>query len=103
MNLPSGTVSQLRACVSELIQYCKQKQITLLLVGHVTKEGHIAGPKLVEHMVDTVLYFEGDHTHHFRLLRARKNRYGPADEVGVIRDDRIWIAASQKPFYLVFT
>lgn len=78
-----GTVSQLRACTSELIQYCKQNQITLFLVGHVTKEGQIAGPKLVEHMVDTVLYFEGDHMHHFRLLRARKNRYGPADEVGV--------------------
>lgn len=78
-----GTVSQVRACSSELIQFCKKNQITLVLVGHVTKEGNIAGPKIVEHMVDTVLYFEGDQTHHFRLLRAIKNRFGPADEVGV--------------------
>ena len=58
------------------------------MVGHVTKDGQIAGPRVVEHMVDTVLYFEGERGHQFRILRAVKNRFGPADEIGVFRDDR---------------
>lgn len=78
-----GTVSQVRASAAELIRVAKKRGITLFLVGHVTKEGQIAGPRVLEHMVDTVLYFEGDRGHQFRILRAVKNRFGPTDEIGV--------------------
>ena len=78
-----GTVSQLRAGAEALIRYAKQKGSAVLLVGHVTKDGQIAGPKVIEHMVDTVLYFEGDRGHQFRILRAVKNRFGATDEIGV--------------------
>lgn len=78
-----GTVSQVRACTHELTRLAKTKGITLLLVGHVTKDGQIAGPKLLEHMVDTVVYFEGERGHQFRILRAQKNRFGAASEIGV--------------------
>jgi DNA repair protein RadA/Sms len=78
-----GTVAQVRASAQELIRLCKRRGIVLFLVGHVTKEGTIAGPKVLEHMVDTVLYFEGERGHQFRILRAVKNRFGPADEIGV--------------------
>ena len=78
-----GAVSQVRASAQELIQYAKLHGVALILVGHVTKEGQIAGPRVLEHMVDVVLHFEGDHRHQFRLLRAVKNRFGATDEVGV--------------------
>lgn len=78
-----GTVAQVRASAHELIRLAKRRGVVLLLVGHVTKEGAIAGPRVLEHMVDTVLYFEGDRGHQFRILRAVKNRYGPTDEIGV--------------------
>ena len=78
-----GTVSQVRAAAHELIRLAKERGFCLLLVGHVTKEGMIAGPRVLEHMVDTVLYFEGDRGHQFRILRAVKNRFGPTDEIGV--------------------
>ena len=78
-----GTVSQVRASVQALISYAKRRSSSIILVGHVTKDGQIAGPKVVEHMVDTVLYFEGDNSHLFRLLRSVKNRFGPANEVSV--------------------
>lgn len=78
-----GTVSQVRACSQELVRYAKRSGATVLLVGHVTKDGQIAGPRVVEHMVDTVLYFEGERGHQFRILRATKNRFGPTDEIGV--------------------
>jgi DNA repair protein RadA/Sms len=78
-----GTVSQVRAATQTLIRYAKQHGSSLVLVGHVTKEGSIAGPKVVEHMVDTVLYFEGDRGHPFRILRGVKNRFGATDEIGV--------------------
>jgi DNA repair protein RadA/Sms len=78
-----GTVSQVRAATQSLIRYAKGAGSTLLLVGHVTKDGQIAGPKVVEHMVDAVLSFEGDRSHAFRILRAVKNRFGPTDEIGV--------------------
>jgi DNA repair protein RadA/Sms len=78
-----GTVSQLKAGAEALIRFAKQKGTAMLLVGHVTKDGQIAGPKVIEHMVDTVLYFEGDRGHQFRILRAVKNRFGPTDEIGV--------------------
>lgn len=78
-----GTVTQLRAATQTLIRHAKQVGTALLLVGHVTKDGAIAGPKVVEHMVDTVLYFEGDRGHPYRILRGVKNRFGPTDEIGV--------------------
>ena len=78
-----GTVAQVRACSFELIRLAKQRGFALVLVGHVTKEGAIAGPRVLEHMVDAVLYFEGDRGHQFRILRGVKNRYGPTDEIGV--------------------
>ncbi|MSO77171.1 MAG: DNA repair protein RadA [Alphaproteobacteria bacterium] len=78
-----GTVAQVRTSAQELIRFAKRHGAILLLVGHVTKEGMIAGPRVLEHMVDTVLYFEGDRGHQFRILRAVKNRFGPTDEIGV--------------------
>jgi DNA repair protein RadA/Sms len=78
-----GTVAQVRASAAELIRLAKRRNFSLLLVGHVTKEGMIAGPRVLEHMVDTVLYFEGERSHQFRILRAVKNRFGPANEIGV--------------------
>lgn len=78
-----GSVSQVRAACHELVSFAKKRGCSVVIVGHVTKEGAIAGPRVVEHMVDTVLYFEGDRGHQFRLLRAVKNRFGPADEIGV--------------------
>ncbi|MEM9971587.1 MAG: magnesium chelatase domain-containing protein, partial [Pseudomonadota bacterium] len=78
-----GSVSQVRAAAHELTTFAKRRGISVILVGHVTKEGQIAGPRVVEHMVDTVLYFEGERGHQFRILRAVKNRFGPADEIGV--------------------
>ncbi len=78
-----GTVSQVRTCAQELIGFAKKKNVCVLLVGHVTKDGQIAGPRVLEHMVDTVLYFEGDRGHQFRILRAVKNRFGGTDEIGV--------------------
>jgi DNA repair protein RadA/Sms len=78
-----GTVTQVRTSAQALIRFAKTGGAALVLVGHVTKDGQIAGPKVVEHMVDAVLYFEGDTGHHFRVLRAVKNRFGPASEIGV--------------------
>ncbi len=78
-----GSVSQVRASAHELVSFAKSKGVSVMLVGHVTKEGQIAGPRVVEHMVDTVLYFEGERGHQFRILRSVKNRFGPADEIGV--------------------
>ena len=78
-----GTVSQVRAAAHELIRSAKRRGFILVLVGHVTKEGVIAGPRVLEHMVDTVLYFEGERGHQFRILRAVKNRFGATDEIGV--------------------
>jgi len=78
-----GTVSQVRAAAHELIMVAKSSSTSIIFVGHVTKDGAIAGPRVLEHMVDAVLYFEGDRSHHFRLLRGVKNRFGPTDEIGV--------------------
>jgi len=78
-----GSISQLRECTSAVIQIAKAKSITFFLIGHITKEGMIAGPKVLEHMVDTVLQFEGERTHAYRILRAIKNRFGSTNEIGV--------------------
>ncbi|MBM9519236.1 DNA repair protein RadA [Desulforhopalus vacuolatus] len=78
-----GSVSQIRESTARLIEFAKTRNIPVVLVGHVTKDGSIAGPKVLEHMVDTVLYFEGDRSHAFRILRTVKNRFGSASEIGV--------------------
>ena len=82
-----GSVSQVRECAAQLTRVAKQQGITILLVGHVTKDGSIAGPRVLEHMVDAVLYFEGDSHSNYRMIRAIKNRFGAANELGVC-DDR---------------
>ncbi|MFJ7353644.1 DNA repair protein RadA [Phyllobacterium sp. NPDC097923] len=78
-----GTVTQVRAGAQAMIRFAKQTGAAVVLVGHVTKDGQIAGPRVVEHMVDAVLYFEGEGGHHYRILRTVKNRFGPTDEIGV--------------------
>lgn len=78
-----GSVSQIRECAYQLINIAKSRNLPLFLIGHVTKEGYIAGPKVLEHMVDTLLYFEGDRDHFYRILRAVKNRFGSTNEIGV--------------------
>lgn len=78
-----GSVAQVRACAHELVTFAKRRNVAVVIVGHVTKEGQIAGPRVMEHMVDAVLYFEGERAHQFRIVRVVKNRFGPADEIGV--------------------
>ncbi|MEN3973741.1 DNA repair protein RadA [Emcibacter sp. SYSU 3D8] len=98
-----GSVSQVRACAQELIRFAKRRQCTVVLVGHVTKDGQIAGPRVLEHMVDTVLYFEGERGHQFRILRAVKNRYGGTDEIGVFEMTDKGLAEVPNPSALFLT
>ncbi|MFN4761867.1 DNA repair protein RadA [Gillisia sp. Q332] len=79
----AGSISQIRECTTELIKYAKETGVPVILIGHITKEGSIAGPKVLEHMVDTVLQFEGDRNHVYRILRAHKNRFGSTHELGI--------------------
>ncbi|EIJ37995.1 DNA repair protein RadA [Galbibacter orientalis] len=79
----AGSISQIRECTSELIKFAKETNTPVILIGHITKDGHIAGPKILEHMVDTVLQFEGDRNHVYRILRALKNRFGSTAELGI--------------------
>lgn len=79
----SGSISQIKECTTELIKFAKETATPVILIGHITKDGHIAGPKILEHMVDTVLQFEGDRNHVFRILRAHKNRFGSTNELGI--------------------
>ncbi|MEO1239129.1 MAG: DNA repair protein RadA [Pseudomonadota bacterium] len=97
-----GSVSQVRAAAHELVRFAKARGTAVIIVGHVTKEGQIAGPRVVEHMVDTVLYFEGERGHQFRILRAVKNRFGPADEIGVfeMRGDGLAEVANPSALFL---
>lgn len=92
-----GTVAQVRACAQELTRFAKKRGATMILVGHVTKDGQIAGPRVVEHMVDAVLYFEGEKSHQFRILRAHKNRFGPTDEIGVFEMGESGLAEVPNP------
>lgn len=78
-----GSISQIRECTAELIKFAKQSNVPVILIGHITKDGTIAGPKILEHMVDTVLQFEGDRNHVYRILRAHKNRFGSTAELGI--------------------
>lgn len=80
-----GNVSQLRNCTAALLRQAKESGVPVFLIGHVTKEGSIAGPRVLEHMVDTVLYFEGDREYDFRILRSTKNRFGPVNEIGLFQ------------------
>jgi DNA repair protein RadA/Sms len=79
----SGSISQVKECTTELIKFAKETATPVILIGHITKDGNIAGPKILEHMVDTVLQFEGDRNHVFRILRANKNRFGSTNELGI--------------------
>src|SRR5690606_37418475 len=83
MDSTPGSVSQVRECTAELLRFAKESHIPVLMIGHITKDGLIAGPKILEHMVDTVLQFEGDRHHTYRILRAIKNRFGAASELAV--------------------
>ena len=79
----AGSISQIKECTTELIKFAKETATPVLLIGHITKDGYIAGPKILEHMVDTVLQFEGDRNHVFRILRVHKNRFGATNEIGI--------------------
>ncbi len=92
-----GTVTQVRTSAQEIIRLAKTSNIAVIFVGHVTKDGQIAGPRVLEHMVDTVLYFEGDRSHHFRILRSVKNRFGPTDEIGVFEMAGSGLAEVENP------
>lgn len=92
-----GSVQQIRECSALLQQIAKKENITTLMIGHVTKDGDIAGPRILEHMVDTVLHFEGDKNHFYRLLRCIKNRFGPAQEVGVFEMKEHGLAEVKNP------
>jgi DNA repair protein RadA/Sms len=98
-----GTVSQVRASAQELIRFAKQHGTALVLVGHVTKDGSIAGPRVLEHMVDTVLSFEGERSHQFRILRAIKNRFGGTDEIGVFSMEEGGLGEVANPSSLFLT
>ena len=98
-----GTVSQVRASAHELIRFAKESGSALVLVGHVTKDGAIAGPRVLEHMVDTVLSFEGERSHQYRILRATKNRFGGTDEIGVFAMDEEGLAEVANPSALFLT
>jgi DNA repair protein RadA/Sms len=98
-----GTVSQVRAAAHELIRFAKESGAALVLVGHVTKDGAIAGPRVLEHMVDTVLSFEGERSHQYRILRATKNRYGGTDEIGVFAMGEEGLAEVANPSALFLT
>ena len=92
-----GTVSQVRASAFELIRYAKENGVALVLVGHVTKDGTIAGPRVLEHMVDVVMSFEGERSHQYRILRALKNRFGAVDEIGVFAMEGAGLAEVENP------
>jgi DNA repair protein RadA/Sms len=92
-----GTVTQVRACANELVRYAKRSGCAMLLVGHVTKDGQIAGPRVVEHLVDAVIYFEGERGHAFRILRAVKNRFGATDEIGVFEMSEAGLKETPNP------
>jgi DNA repair protein RadA/Sms len=80
---PAGSVSQIRECAGRLLRYAKESSVPMVLIGHITKDGSLAGPKVLEHIVDVVLQFEGDHNHQYRVLRSLKNRFGSTSEIGL--------------------
>ncbi|MEO7365627.1 MAG: DNA repair protein RadA [Sphingomicrobium sp.] len=98
-----GTVSQVRASAQELVRFAKEQGTAVVLVGHVTKDGSIAGPRVLEHMVDTVLSFEGERSHQYRILRAMKNRFGGTDEIGVFAMEEAGLSQVPDPSALFLT
>jgi DNA repair protein RadA/Sms len=98
-----GTVSQVRASAQELVRFAKERGAAVALVGHVTKDGSIAGPRVLEHMVDTVLSFEGERSHQYRILRALKNRFGGTDEIGVFAMETEGLSEVPNPSALFLT
>ena len=100
LNSAPGTVSQVKAISHELISYAKSKNIIVVFVGHVTKDGQLAGPKVLEHVVDTVLYFEGDRGQQFRILRSVKNRFGGINEIGVFEMQELGLVEIANPSIL---
>jgi len=98
-----GTVSQVRASAQELVRFAKEQGTAVVLVGHVTKDGSIAGPRVLEHMVDTVLSFEGERSHQYRILRAMKNRFGGTDEIGVFAMEGAGLTEVPNPSALFLT
>ena len=97
LSASSGSVSQVRECAGELVRFAKAQQISVFLVGHVTKEGAIAGPRVLEHMVDCVLYFEGEQDNRFRVIRAIKNRFGAVNELGMFAMTEKGLKAVENP------
>jgi DNA repair protein RadA/Sms len=93
----AGSVSQVRACATLLLDVAKQSGTPIVIIGHVTKEGSVAGPKTLEHLVDTVLYLEGDQYHTYRILRAVKNRFGATDEVGIFEMEGVGLISVLNP------
>ncbi len=100
---PPGSVSQIRQCSAELIRFAKETHTAVILVGHITKEGGLAGPKLLEHMVDTVLQFEGDAQYGFRVLRSLKNRFGSTSELGIFEMQGSGLREVQNPSELLLS
>ena len=92
-----GSVSQVRECTSRLLRFCKERNIPTVIIGHVTKEGNIAGPRMLEHMVDVVLYFEGERSYQFRILRSIKNRFGSTNEIGVFEMQQAGLVEVKNP------
>ncbi len=93
----AGSISQIKECSSELIKYAKETGTPVLLIGHITKDGQLAGPKILEHMVDTVLQFEGDRNHVYRILRAHKNRFGSTSEIGIFEMQQLGLVEVNNP------
>ncbi len=100
---PPGTIGQIRECANQLVSQTKGRGNALFLVGHVTKEGFVAGPKVLEHMVDTVVYFEGDNAHLYRMLRATKNRFGSVAEIGLFEMGQKGLEEVKNPSSLFLT
>ncbi|NQY74516.1 MAG: DNA repair protein RadA [Candidatus Margulisbacteria bacterium] len=96
----SGSVSQVRECAAQFIEYIKQHHSMGVIIGHITKDGSMAGPKVLEHMVDTILYFEGEHEKEYRLLRAIKNRYASTYEIGIFKMEETGLVSIQNPSHL---
>jgi len=99
----AGSVSQIRECTSEFLKFAKETHTPVLLVGHITKDGNIAGPKILEHMVDTVLHFEGDRNHLYRILRVQKNRFGSTAELGIYEMQQFGLRAVSNPSELLIS
>ena len=98
-----GSISQIKECTAEFIRYAKETHVPVFLVGHITKDGQIAGPKILEHMVDVVLHFEGDRNHIYRILRTKKNRYGATSEIGIYEMQTQGLPAVSNPSQLLIS